>query len=255
LGIHCGLGCGGEFAAGHSFVSQALHGVHYIGLLRQKCVPQRGGPLYVPAQQLEHIRENHQGLHTRIPVLLLRGAHQGIASQLAILLKPLVGLDDLQRIGHSHQHLAEQRIRVKGDWRDQAFQLRGRQTLAWFLLWLGGLLAGRRQRLLGEERRLAGYQEQAAEDRQHLVEPDAESFIRHTHVSSDAQLARNTGATVNEHTVLSTPGQAARPSASYRARRGSGSAPRFLELRRSNAIPLHSRSPRPVRGTCARPAM
>ena len=50
-----------------------LYRVHHVLLLGQKSIAQIGRPGDVVIQTLQHIGENHQRLHARIPVLLLRG--------------------------------------------------------------------------------------------------------------------------------------------------------------------------------------
>ena len=79
------------------------------------------------SQPLDKVRKNNQGLHTGIPVLLRCCLGQGGPGETAVLLEPLGGLNELERICGGHQDLAEQGIRVQGDRRRQAIELLGRQ--------------------------------------------------------------------------------------------------------------------------------
>jgi hypothetical protein len=47
--------------------------------------------------------------------------------QIAVLFKPLPGFDDLKRICAGREHLAEQRVWVQGNRRDQTIELIGPQ--------------------------------------------------------------------------------------------------------------------------------
>src|ERR1039457_1047207 len=96
-----------QFARLAGLGSQPLHGIHDIGLLSEKCVPEIGCPTNVCIQPGDRVRENDKGLDTGVPVLLTSGFHQLGAFQVAILLQPLASFDDLERITGSHQDLAE----------------------------------------------------------------------------------------------------------------------------------------------------
>jgi len=98
---------------------QPLHGLHDVGLLSEKGVPQIGGPTNIRVQPGDYIREDHQRLDTGIPVLLARGLHQLRTPEVAILLQPLPGFDDLERIGSGDQNLAQQGIGIERDGRYQ----------------------------------------------------------------------------------------------------------------------------------------
>ena len=87
--------------------SQPLHGLHDVSLLSEKCVPQVGSPADVRVQPGDYIREDHQRLDTGIPVLLARSLHQLRTAEVGILLQPLPGFDDLERISRGDQDLAE----------------------------------------------------------------------------------------------------------------------------------------------------
>ncbi len=103
--------------------SHSLHRAHHIGLLGQEGVPQVRGPADIVAQQLQRIRKRDQRLNTGIPVLLFGGIHQLRALKIAVLLNPLLRLDDLQRIRARGQYLAEEWVGVECDRRNQVIQL------------------------------------------------------------------------------------------------------------------------------------
>jgi hypothetical protein len=48
----------------------ALHGIHYIALLRQESVAQIGGPLNVVSETFHHVGKGSHGLNAWIPRLL-----------------------------------------------------------------------------------------------------------------------------------------------------------------------------------------
>jgi hypothetical protein len=52
------------------FFAHALHGIHYIALLRQESVAQIGGPLNVVSETFHHVGKGSHGLNAGIPGLL-----------------------------------------------------------------------------------------------------------------------------------------------------------------------------------------
>src|SRR4029077_20033829 len=52
-----------------SFLAHALHRVHYVALLGDKCIPKIRRPLDVVSQLLDQVRQSRQGLDAWIPVL------------------------------------------------------------------------------------------------------------------------------------------------------------------------------------------
>ena len=123
--------------------THGLDRVHHIGLLREKCVAEFGSPANITGEERHRVRKCDQNLDAGIPILLLGSFDQRLASQVPALLKPLLGFDDLERIGAGGQHLAEQLVRVEGDGRYQIIQLFGRQEVRlgsgrrlWKILWI-----------------------------------------------------------------------------------------------------------------------
>jgi hypothetical protein len=95
---------------------------------------------------VQRVREGHQRLNAGVPSLLPGGVYHLCALQVAVLLEPLLGLDDLERISAGGQYLSEERIGIEGDGRDQVVDLLGRQegSLLRHGLLRRGLLRGRR---------------------------------------------------------------------------------------------------------------
>jgi hypothetical protein len=104
-----------------------LHRAHHIGLLSQERIPQICGPSNIVGQQPECVGKRYQGLDARVPVLPLGSVHQLSSLEVAVLPEPLLRLHDLQRIRARGQHLAEQRVGVQRNRRDQVIQLVRRQ--------------------------------------------------------------------------------------------------------------------------------
>src|SRR6266436_5099945 len=86
--------------------AHSLHRAHDIGLLGEEGVPKVGGPTDIAAEQPQRVRKCHQRLDARIPALLPGPVHQLPALKIRVLLKPLLRLDDLKRIGARGQRLA-----------------------------------------------------------------------------------------------------------------------------------------------------
>ena len=77
--------------------------------------------------KLHHVGQPGQGLNAGVPILLLDLRGQRFVFQVLVLIQPLLQLDDLQWISRSHQHLAEHRIGIERDGRNQRVQLIGRK--------------------------------------------------------------------------------------------------------------------------------
>jgi hypothetical protein len=107
--------------------AHVLHRVHHISLLGQERIPKISGPLDITGQQFKRVRKAYQGLDARVPVLPPGGVHKLRSLDVAVLPEPLLRRHNLQRIGACGQHLAEQRIRVQRNRRDQIIQLVRRQ--------------------------------------------------------------------------------------------------------------------------------
>jgi len=99
--------------------AHCLHRTHHIGLLAKERVPKVGSPSDIVAEQIQRIRKCHQRLDARVPILLLGCVQQLRTLKIAVALKPLLRLRDLQRIGAGSQYLAEQWIGIQGHWREQ----------------------------------------------------------------------------------------------------------------------------------------
>jgi len=106
-------------AVGLSSGTHCLHRIHHVGLLGQKRVSEIGSPSDIVTEQIQRIRECHQRLDARIPVLLLGCVQQLRALKVAIALEPLLRFGYLQRIGTGRQYLTEQWIGIKRHRRHQ----------------------------------------------------------------------------------------------------------------------------------------
>ena len=103
--------------------AHALDSGQHIHLLRQKGVAQFRRPLNIACQSLHNVRHSHHGLNAWIPALLLDRIRQCLSLQGLVPVQPLLQLNHLQRVGGGHQRLAQQRIGIKRDGRDQRIQL------------------------------------------------------------------------------------------------------------------------------------
>src|SRR6185369_14339628 len=74
-------------------------------------------------------RGRQERRHAFIPALFLGGSLQRIVLETLVLLQPAAGLDDLERVGRRHQHLGQQRVRVKRDRREERIDLSGLEQL------------------------------------------------------------------------------------------------------------------------------
>ena len=115
-----------QVAVALGLLAHALDGVHHIALLREEGIAQVGGPLNVVGQSLDQVGETRQRLDAGIPWLLGNGIGECLVFQVLIFFKPLLELDDFQRIGRSSQNLGEHRVRIKSDRRYQRIELIGR---------------------------------------------------------------------------------------------------------------------------------
>jgi hypothetical protein len=114
---------GFQLAGFLSFLTHALHRIHDRTFLCEEGVAQVGSPLNVVCQALRHVRQSGQGLHTGVPRLLLHGISEGLVLQSLILCKPLLKLNDFERISGCRQDLGQQWIWIKGDGRNKRIQL------------------------------------------------------------------------------------------------------------------------------------
>ncbi len=132
-------------AVGLGTRTHSLHGGHYIRLLAQKGISQIGRPTNVAAQQPERIGKGHQGLDAGIPILLASRIHQLLSLKSAVLLKPLLGFGNLERVGARRQHLAEEGIGIESNRGHQIIQLLRRQHWPGRRRCLGWILRKRRR--------------------------------------------------------------------------------------------------------------
>lgn len=134
-----------QCAAGHGPLPKVLNCLHDAILLRQKGVSEIGRPLYVLIHAIQDIRHEDQCLNAGVPRLLLRGVGQGLALEIRVLADPSSRFHDFQRICGCDEYLTQDRVRVQGDWGDEALELLRRQGSLGLTGWRGSGL-----RLLGE---------------------------------------------------------------------------------------------------------
>src|SRR5580704_10031474 len=73
--------------------AHSLHRRHDVRLLRKKGISNIGSPTNVGSQAVQYIGENHQRLHTRVPVLLAGCVNQCLSRQSRIVLHPLLSFN------------------------------------------------------------------------------------------------------------------------------------------------------------------
>ena len=118
-----------QLVVGLSLGAQALDRVHHIGLLGNNRIAELLRPIEFRTHHLQHVRRGDQGFDAVVPRLLVDRRLQCIAFEILVCFKPTLGLHDVERIGRRHQHLGEQRIRIKRDRRNQLIELGGFQQL------------------------------------------------------------------------------------------------------------------------------
>jgi hypothetical protein len=94
-------------------LAHPLHGIHYVLLLREERIAKIGGPLDVISQPLYHVGQARHRLNTRVPRLLGNGSGERLILQAGVFRKPLLQLNELQRIRGRCQRLRKQRIWVE----------------------------------------------------------------------------------------------------------------------------------------------
>jgi hypothetical protein len=97
--------------------THSLHGIHYILLLGEKCVAEIGRPLNVLGKPFDHVRKRSHRLNAWVPRLLRNRVVQFllVLSEFRVFLKPLVQLDQLERIRTGYQDLGEQIVWIECD--------------------------------------------------------------------------------------------------------------------------------------------
>ena len=120
--------------------AHSLDGGHNVSLLGEEGVAQVRGPAHVAIEHGHYVGKRDHGLDAGVPVLLLGGVHQLLAAQIAMVLKPLLELDDFERVGGGSEHLREKRVGIQCDRSYQIIQVLRGQKLR---------LSGRRRGRLG----------------------------------------------------------------------------------------------------------
>jgi hypothetical protein len=77
----------------------------------------------IVGHRIEYGREGHQRYEGRIEALLLGRGSECCAGLTAILLQPIVDIDDLLRVPGGRAYLREQGVRIKSNRCEQLFQL------------------------------------------------------------------------------------------------------------------------------------
>jgi hypothetical protein len=115
------------------FFAHALYGIHYVALLRQKCIPQIRRPLNVVCQTLYHVGQSGHGLYAWIPRLLRDSIGEFFVLQILVLLEPLLELDEFERIRGRGQGLGQQRIGIQRNRCHERVELVRRDLRRFFL--------------------------------------------------------------------------------------------------------------------------
>ncbi len=96
-----------SFSIRFRFGPHPLYRAHHVGLLSEKRVPEIGGPAYILIQPGNHVWKHDQRLNAGIPVLQPRALQKLLPSKAAVLLEPLLSLNDLERVSGCGQDLAQ----------------------------------------------------------------------------------------------------------------------------------------------------
>jgi hypothetical protein len=100
-----------QIAGSLSLLAHTLNGIHHIGLLRQKRITEISCPLDIVSQTLDQVGQSSQGLDAWVPRLLGYSISKGFIFQPRILRKPLLELNNLERIRGGGKGLGQHRIR------------------------------------------------------------------------------------------------------------------------------------------------
>jgi hypothetical protein len=136
-----------QIASPLGLLTHTLHSVHHIALLRQKGVAEVSRPLDIVSQALDQIGQGGQGLNAGVPRLLGHSIGERFVLQARILCKPLLKLDNLERIRGSGKSLGQHRVGKERNRRYESVKLI-RRDLCTLVRWL------RRLRRLGRLRGL-----------------------------------------------------------------------------------------------------
>jgi len=112
-------------ASSIGLLPEALHGVHNRSLVCCEGLTYRGIVVDVLRHHVENLRKVDQRNECRIESLSLRRIGERLSAQTRVLMKPIVNIEDLLRIGRRRTDLREQRVRVKSDGREQLIELIG----------------------------------------------------------------------------------------------------------------------------------
>jgi len=88
-------------------LAEDLDGLHDVLRLVVVRVAEVGGPGNVVVHLCQDLGERGEGLYAGIPWLLAGRVRDGIGGDIALRLEPVVGADDLGRIGGSSQDLGD----------------------------------------------------------------------------------------------------------------------------------------------------
>jgi hypothetical protein len=92
-------------------------------LIGLKCRANRSVIIDVLGHRIEYGWEGHERYEGRIKALLLGRIGQCGSGEIAVLLHPIIGIDNLLRVSRGRANLREQGIRIERDRREQLFQL------------------------------------------------------------------------------------------------------------------------------------
>jgi hypothetical protein len=96
-------------------LAQTLHRIHYRIWVRLECRSDRGVVVDILRHHREHLGKLDQRNECRIEALRLRRVGESVAAEPRILLQPVLGVENLLRIGASAGDLCQQRIRIERD--------------------------------------------------------------------------------------------------------------------------------------------
>ena len=151
-----------QIAGGLRLGAQLLDSVEHILLLREEGIAELLGPVQLRAHHFKRLRHRGERLDARVPGLGLHRIFKRGAFHRRIGLRPARRFHDLERIGRSHQHLGQQRIRIERDRRHQLLDLPLRELL--LRLGLGLSRSGGILRTNGRDREPADQHERHGAD-------------------------------------------------------------------------------------------
>jgi hypothetical protein len=81
------------------FLAHALHGIHYIALLREEGIAYIRGPLNIVCQSFDYIRQSGHGLDACVPRLFCDRIGERFVLEILVTFEPLLKLDDFEGVG------------------------------------------------------------------------------------------------------------------------------------------------------------